>query len=38
MLNNTILPNYLECYEKYKNIVKSHYQDIEFGSLDKENY
>ncbi len=32
-LNNIILPNYKEYYEKYKNVVTERYQGIEFGPL-----
>ena len=32
-LNNTILQNYEEYYEKYKNIVSERYNNIKFGSL-----
>ena len=35
-INNEILPNYMEYYEAYKNVVLSRYQDIVFGSLKKE--
>lgn len=34
-LNNVILPNYMNYYEKYKNIVTERYKDIEFTSLGK---
>ena len=32
-LDNVVLPNYMEYYEKYKNVVKSRYQNINFGPL-----
>lgn len=32
-LNNIILPNYIEYYEKYKNVVTERYKDITFGLL-----
>ena len=32
-LNNVILPNYMNYYEKYKNVVTSRYKDIKFGLL-----
>ena len=30
-LNNVILPNYMEYYEKYKSVVTERYQNIKFG-------
>ena len=32
-LNNVILPNYMEYYERYKSVVTEKYQNIKFGPL-----